>query len=150
MKPISKTGKVAFGGVTAALSIVLLLGTLFPSLMYALPAFAGIILLPFCLEVGKKWALGVYAVVSLLSLLVVPSWEGKLLFIFFFGYYPIVRLWFDCWPVVAAWVVKLVIFNGSMLLCYFLLIRFFNLDADTFNLFGLNLQTMCCYNHLTV
>ena len=86
MKP---TGKVALGGVLAALSLTFMLLTFFPFATYALPAIAGAVLIPFVVEVNAKSAWLVYAAVAILSLFISPDIEAKTLFISLFGYYPI-------------------------------------------------------------
>lgn len=57
--------KTAIGGIIAALSIVLMLLTsAIPTLTYAIPAIAGLLLVIIVIEVNKKWAFGVYFVVA--------------------------------------------------------------------------------------
>ena len=52
--------KVAFSGVMAALSLVLLfLGGVVPVATIALPATAGCLLIPVVVEVGLSWSFGV-------------------------------------------------------------------------------------------
>ena len=75
----------------SALSLVILLLTLFPFATYALPALAGLCFVPLTIECGERWAYSAYAAVSLLALLMVPDIEAKMLFIAFFGYYPILK-----------------------------------------------------------
>ena len=74
-----------------ALSLMIMFLTAFPYMTYALPAIAGAVLIPVVIELGSKWAWMVYACVSFLSLLIAPSLEAKVMFIAFFGYYPIVK-----------------------------------------------------------
>ena len=51
--------KTAIGGIIAALSIVLMLLTsAIPTLTYAIPAIAGLLLVVIVIEVNKKWAFG--------------------------------------------------------------------------------------------
>lgn len=69
--PIQKpTFKIALCAIIAALAVMLMLITsLIPVGTYALPCFAGALLIAIVIEYGAKWALGVYAVVSVLSFL---------------------------------------------------------------------------------
>ena len=86
------TSKTALGGIVAALSVAtMFLTAVIPTLTYALPAVAGVLLVVMVIDVGKKWAFGVYAAVSLLSLLVLPDKEAAVLYVFFFGLYPIFK-----------------------------------------------------------
>ena len=87
-----KSQQVALGGVATGICIVLMFLTgMIPFSYYALPAMAGLVLIAVKEENGLKTALIVFAAVSLLSLFVVPVKEAALLFVAFFGYYPIVR-----------------------------------------------------------
>lgn len=137
---MKQSGKVALGGVLGALSLVCLFLTAFPYATYALPALAGAVLIPVVLEIGVKTGWMVYAAVALLALIVTPSVEAKMMFIAFFGYYPILkaslerlrRRWLE-------WVLKLAVFNAAMVLSYTLLLFAFGLEADTFELFDVNL-----------
>lgn len=86
------TYRVAFCGVIAALSLVLMMLTsLVPVGTYAFPCFAGIFIAAVVIEYGWKWALGVYTVTAFLSLFLAGDKEAVLYFIAFFGYYPILK-----------------------------------------------------------
>ena len=86
------SAKTALGGIVAALSVTLMfLTSVIPTLTYALPAAAGILLVLMVVDVDKKWAFGVYATVSILSLLVLPDKEAAVMYVFFFGHYPILK-----------------------------------------------------------
>ena len=137
-----QTGRLAFGGVMAALSLViLLLSGVLPTAEIALPALAGFVLIPVVVELGKKAALTVYAAVSLLALLLVPSWEPKLLYLAFFGYYPILKAVLEGrLPRWVEWVCKLAVFNIAAVAAYWVLLRFLGLPADSFTINGTDLK----------
>ena len=88
------------------------------------------------IEIDKKWATVVYIAVSILSALLIADKESAVMYIAFFGYYPIVKQ-----PIekhlnkYLAWVIKLLIFNISIIASYLLLIYVFNLDMDDFGEF---------------
>ena len=78
------SGKIALGGLISALCLVCMFLTgLIPFATIALPAIAGVLLIVVVIELGKRWALLVYAAVSLLSILLTADMEAKLLFILF-------------------------------------------------------------------
>ena len=82
--------KVAFCGVMAALSlVVMLLAGVVPVATVALPAVAGCLLIPVVVEAGLAWGFGVYGVCSVLAFLLVPDREAFLFYALFFGYYPV-------------------------------------------------------------
>ena len=67
---MKQTAKTALGGIVAALSLTVLLAFSFlPFLEYALPAFAGALIMLIVIEINKAWAFGVYLSVSLLALI---------------------------------------------------------------------------------
>ena len=95
--PIQKpTFKIALCAIIAALAVMLMLITsLIPVGTYALPCFAGALLIAIVIEYGAKWALGVYAVVSVLSFFVAGDKEAVLYFAMLFGYYPVLKAFIE-------------------------------------------------------
>ena len=118
---MKRTAKIAVSGVLGALSLVCLLLTVFPFATYALPALASVFLIPIVIECGRRWAVGLYIAVAFLALLMVPDMEARLLFVTFFGYYPIVKSWAEQRSRVTEWVCKIVLFNAAVVASYTLL-----------------------------
>ncbi len=137
---MKQSGKVALGGILGALSLVCMLLTLFPFGTYALPAIAGAVLIPVVIEAGVGTAWMVYGAVALLSLIITPDMEAKVLFVTFFGYYPVLKsqlermkkYWIE-------WLIKLGVFNVTMVASYLLMLFVFGLETDTFEIAGFNL-----------
>lgn len=121
---LKRTSRVALGGMVAALSVVLMLLTgVLPFLTYAVPAMAGMLMVVTVIECGRKWALMVYIAVSLLSLLLAPDKVAAFVFVFFLGYYPILKSVLEHIPTrFLEWLVKLVIFNVSITAAYIVMI----------------------------
>ena len=106
------TAQIALSGMISALSLLVLLLTIFPFSTYALPPLAGALLIPLVIDCGKKWAFGAYAAVSLLSLFLISDMESKMLFIGFFGYYPIIKSMLETIRTrFIEWLAKLLLFN---------------------------------------
>ena len=120
-----------------ALATVCLLLTVVPVSEMALPALAGVMLIPVVVELERRYALTAYGTVSLLALFLVPSWEPKLLFIGFFGYYPVIKALIErrCRRA-TEWVLKLALFNVAAVLVYGALFAFFSLDPAEFAIGG--------------
>lgn len=135
------SGKIAFCGIAAALSLVILLMTIVPITEISLAALAGIVLIPAIIEFGRKAGLAIYAVVSLLALLLIPTLEGKTLYIAFFGYYPVLKSALETrrLPRVAEWGLKLAVFNATVIAAYWLMLRVFHLTTDGFTIGGVSL-----------
>ena len=84
--------RVALGGIVAALCIVIMFLTgVVPALYIVSPMAAGLLMVILVEEVSVSWAWLTYLAVSLLSLIVTFDKDAALMFILFFGYYPILR-----------------------------------------------------------
>jgi len=131
---MTKIKSVALSGVFAGLALaVLWTGSFIPSMDYALPAMAGMLTLLLVLELSPVWALGVYAAVAALSLLLLPVKGVPLLYAMFFGYYPALKALLEAkCPKWLAWVCKLAVFNAAVIAAYVLATKVFNIDLDDF------------------
>ena len=121
----------------AALSVVIMMLTIIPVMTYAAPAFAGILLMVVVIEINKKWAFGVYAAAGILSLLLVTDKEAAVMYVAFFGYYPIIKAVLESkLPRAVEWIVKFLIFNVTMVASYFVLIKVFGISMEDMNELG--------------
>lgn len=115
----------------AALSVVLLVPTVLDVLVYALPAFAGVITMFCVVEMGKTWAFGVYAATAIITMLVIPNKEAAVLYTAFFGYYPIVKAVFESkLPKAVGYVLKFAVFNAAVAVSYILLVKVFGMPFN--------------------
>ncbi|MFA9381001.1 MAG: hypothetical protein ACERKO_08070 [Acetanaerobacterium sp.] len=132
--------KVALGGIVTALALMLLFATgLVPIATYALPALAGALLICIVAELGEKWAFSVYAATAILSLLITPDREAALLFLFFFGHYPVIKSMLErIKSRVIEWLLKFIVFNACVLTCYALIFYVFQMQyvMESFEEFG--------------
>ena len=120
---------MAMGGVFAALAVVIMnLGGLIPVATYVCPVLCMLLLSFVDRACGKRIAWAWYGAVSVLSLLLSPDKEAAAVFLFL-GYYPILKPKLDTMKL--RWVWKLLIFNGSMVVLYSILIRLMGLEAVT-------------------
>lgn len=129
---MKQSSKMALGGIVAALSLVLLISVaIIPFMTYALPAIAGTLTVFMVMEVNKKWAFGVYAAVAILGIFLVPDKEVSVMYLAFFGYYPILKAIIEkhLHPV-TAWIAKLAVFLLTMVGSYFLMIKLMGLTVD--------------------
>ncbi len=135
------TGKVALGGVLGALALVVMMLTVIPIATYALPAIAGVLLIPLVIEWGPKMGLAVYAVVAILSLIMAPDKEAAFLYVMFFGHYPIVKSLLERYisNKLLRLVCKLAVFNVCVVAAYALMIWAFQMPMDEFELFGVSI-----------
>lgn len=119
--------RAAFGGIIAALSVVLMFMTgLLPSLTYAVPAVCGALLMAAVIEINSGFGAVIYVAVSILSLLMVADKEAAVMYAAFFGYYPILKGFIErIKNTVVTWVLKYIVFNAAVVSAYFVLAKVF-------------------------
>ncbi len=130
--------KVSLGGVITALSLVLMIvsgATI--SLEYAIPMITGALLMMLVVEFGKGFAGVIYIAVSILSLLILGNKEPAIMYLMFFGYYPIIKSILEKnLKKVSCWIVKYLLFNVSMIVSYFVVTKIFMISFDDIESFG--------------
>lgn len=120
-KSARKSYRVALGGIVAGICLMTMFLTgVLPALYIAAPMAAGVLLMILVEEVSVGWALLTYVAVSMLSLVVTYDKEASLMFILFFGYYPILRPYGMKLPKVLRAVWKTVLFNGFLVIDYWM------------------------------
>lgn len=103
---------IASCGMTAALSVVImLLGSALGLGMYISPMLCGLCLMPIGQKFGTKHQWTLWAAVSIVCLLLVPSAEQNLMYLTFFGLYPLLLPHFRRLPRSLQWPCKLLYFN---------------------------------------
>ena len=129
---MKQSSKCAIGGIVSALSLVLMISVaVIPFLTYALPAVAGTLIIFIVCEIDKKWAFGVYCTVAILGMLLVPDKEVAVMYLAFFGYYPILKALIESkFPLVIEWIIKVGAFAATMAGSYFLMIKFMGVTID--------------------
>ena len=114
---MKKTRCTTISGVVSALSVVIMLLTnVMPSMMYVIPIVTGAIVFAVNEIIGKKWALGVFFVTSLISFILLTDKEAVLNYTLFFGYYPLLKPIYEKLPKVLSWGVKVLTFNVAIVL----------------------------------
>lgn len=126
-----KSAEIALGGMMAALAVVILcLGGLIPAATFCCPVLASLTLLPVMQRGGRRQALLVWAASALLGVLLGPDKEAALLYLAL-GYYPAVRAAFNRLRPALRRLCKALLFNGSVLALYAVLIYVLGLEALT-------------------
>lgn len=111
------SGKIAFLGIMTALALVCLLITAQPIATVGMAALAAICGIPVVVELGRGTGCLHYTAVTCLSLLLIPSLEGKLLYFCFFGHYTVVKAWLEhfSFPRWVEYLLKSVVFILSLI-----------------------------------
>ena len=108
-----KVSDIAFSSVfTAMIVVVCSLASLFPTMSLAIVAIAGVIVSLALFKCGYKYAMLVYIASSVLALLLTPSKECAVYFVFLFGHYPMLKVFLNRIPNrVVIWLIKLAAAN---------------------------------------
>lgn len=134
---MSRSQKVALCGIVAALCVLLLFMTgMFPFSTYALPAIAGLLMVTIAQETGASWGITLYVAVSILSAILTPDKEAMLMFVMFFGHYPITKYQIEkIRSKIFSAVLKFLCFNLCIILAYLIIIYLFRMP-DVLTEFG--------------
>ena len=120
-----KNGKVKQLTVCAVLSalgvVFLSIGPIIDVLDASLAVLASLVCIVAVIEYGKAAPWLVFSVTASLSLILIPTNSAALMYLLFFGYYPIIKERLERLPRVLSWVIKELIFNTAMVLCIVLI-----------------------------
>ncbi len=105
---------------------------------YALPCLAGMLTIAIVIEYNCKWAFGVFAVSSLLSFFLSGDKEAVVMFIAFFGYYPILKniLERKIKSVILRYIIKFAVFNAAAIASFYVAMLLLSVPASEFTVFG--------------
>jgi hypothetical protein len=93
---MKKTRTLSLPAMLAATELVILLiASVLPTVRLSLVAIAGTVNIITLLECGKRYTLIVFAAVSILSAILLPLKLLAVLYIAFFGYYPLVKSYLE-------------------------------------------------------
>lgn len=126
--------KVALAGIFSALCVIFLfVGSVFQTLDLSTAAMGSIIVLVAYIELGKGWAWGVYAVASILSILVLPYKTAAAVFAVFSGFYPILKIYLNkIKPYWLSLIARFTCFNLMLTVLIFASTRLFGIEDDYF------------------
>ena len=121
-KSSSRVRKLSVSALLAALSVAgIYMASVMPTGQVGFAAVASLFTAAAVIECGIPYALGVFAVSSLLGFLIIPVKYVLLLYVLFFGYYPVVKSFAERLKTPAAgWVVKVV--NAAAAACVLILV----------------------------
>ncbi len=133
---MKQTSKITLCGICVALSVVTMLLGYFPYFTYAVPAIAGLFMMIPLIEINGKYAFLSY-VAGCFIVFIVAEPETKVLYIVLFGYYPILKAIIEkIKKPIAEWIVKILCFNASVVISYYVLKLLTNINVDDFGPLG--------------
>lgn len=123
---------IAYSGVATALSVVMLfLGSIFWVLGYTMPLVASLVMIILLDSISQKSALLTFVSTSIISFILLNDKECVLLYILFFGYYPLIRDKInDIKPKFLSYLLKFITFNAAMVLTQVLCVYVFGIPFD--------------------
>lgn len=125
---------VALCGMISALVLLLMFcSTMFPMLDYAIPTYAGFLMVAVIAEAGGKWAFLTYLACAVLCPLMTPDYEANLLFIMFMGYYPILYVYItkNIRVTLLRRLIKIAVFNIAVI-SFALIFQYFFTGVDLY------------------
>ncbi|WP_290911636.1 hypothetical protein [Eubacterium sp.] len=123
---------IAYSGVATALSVVMLfLGSIFWALGYTMPLVASLVMIILLDSISQKSALLTFISTSIISFILLNDKECVLLYVLFFGYYPLIRDKInDIKPKFLSYLLKFITFNAAMALTQVLCVYVFGIPFD--------------------
>ncbi len=133
---MKNTKKITLSGMMIALCSLFMLASYFPYLTISISFFAGIFIMVLVIEIDKKWAFLSYLASAVIAFLIAEP-EAKLLYVAFFGYYPIIKALLEGLKSRALeYVLKFLAYNTAIVLAYAVLAGAFGVPLGDMNEFG--------------
>lgn len=121
-----KTRKLVLASLLAAVGVAILA---MGSFLRGTVLMASFLILFCLLEMGYRYAFSLYAVIAVLSLILLPHLKGTWMFLIFQGHFPIVKFGFEkLFGKVFSWIPKFLLFNAVFAILVFFLGGFFGIS----------------------
>ncbi len=118
-KNMNSTKRIALCGLLAAMqTVILYFSSIFSVIDLTLAACTVFLTMFTVIEIGGKYPWLIYGVVSVLSLLLLPQKFSAVVYVCFFGWYPIAKAFFERLNTVLSWIAKIASFNACYLLIF--------------------------------
>jgi len=111
-----KTRNMTLSALFTALTLIALyIASVWPTGLFGLVAFASLFGAAAVIDASLASGTYVYIASSVLGMLLLPDKAAPLLYIFFFGYYPVVKSLIErLKSIILRWVIKLAVFNIAL------------------------------------
>ena len=126
------TKNLATSAILSALGVVILfMGSIIQVLDLSMAVMASIIIIYAMIELRGGWPYLIFAVTSLLSLLLLPDKFAGVVYLGFAGYYPIAKFYFEKkLSRIVEWITKLAVFNIALTAIVFASIYVLHLPSE--------------------
>lgn len=133
---MKNTARITLCAMMAALASLFMLTSYFPYLTYAIPAVAGLFIMITVIETNTKWATVAY-VASAVIVAIIAEPEAKMLYVLFFGYYPVLKAVFEKLKSrVLEYILKFAVFNVAVIFAYSVVAVLIGVDLSDMGDFG--------------
>ena len=124
-----KSSVLALSAILSAVSaVMILLASVLPSGRIAVTALAGCACAAAVIHIGLKRSIAVFAVSAALALLISPTKSCAVLYVLFFGWYPITKSPIEhIGGIVPCWAAKIAVFNAALAVVW---IGFFEIVSE--------------------
>ncbi len=132
----NNTKKLTVSALLAAMGVALLLiGALLETLDLTMAALTSFLCIFAVIELGGAYPWLIFAVTSVLAIILMPQSMGGWFYLLFFGYYPILKEKFEKLNKYIAWIIKIALLNVALILSVVLVSFIFygGNPLDTFN-----------------
>lgn len=122
--------RIALGGTLASMCLACQFVTgVFPVFYIIMPMLCGILVTVMAAETSTWWGFLMYLAVGTLSLFVTPNKDAALIFIVFFGHYPLIRPYIRRIRIKPlGYLLRLILFNVCMIAFFFITVYLFGMD----------------------
>lgn len=128
---MNKTKRIALLAMLSALGVVILyIGSLISVMDISMAVLVSLLGVIAVIEYGKGSAFLTFAVTSVLALILLPQKSPALMYVLFFGYYPILKEQFEKQKKLVSWVLKEVVFNVALVIIVIALHKIAFVGAD--------------------
>ncbi len=133
---MKNTKKITLSAMMAACATAFMLLSYFPYLTYAIPAISGLFIMVTVIEIDKKWALFSYFTSAVLVFLMAEP-ESMLMYVCFFGYYPIIKALIEKLnKAIPEWILKMIVFYFAVFLAYYVFAGVLGINLEDINQLG--------------
>lgn len=132
----NKTKIIAFSAVMCALgTIMLYIGAVIDIADITTAAFSSFIILICMIEIGGYVPFLVYGVTSVLSFILLPNKGSALLYIIFFGFYPILKKYLEKLPKLLSWALKFAVFNVFVIMYLYIAHALLHIETGSMKIY---------------
>ena len=129
---ITNTQKLSFSAMMCALGVVILfMGAIIELVDITMAAMASFLIVICMIELGGYMPWLVYFVTSALAFLLLPNKTVVLIYALFFGFYPILKNYFERTRPFFSWIAKFALFNVIIAFYYLVSKELFLFNADS-------------------